>query len=285
MQYYEYADEHQRGRIERFEYSYTNLDGKLVNKYANVYLPYGYDEKDSKTRYNILYLIHGGNGSQDAWWDSTYLKNMLDVMIAKGEIKPLILVTPTYYSYDRDGSFDFEGEQTKRFQEELTNTLIPALETKYHTFLENGSPEAISKSRMHRGISGFSMGGCTTWFAFTKNLKNIGWFVPLSGDSWEVELRGGQTQPEKTAELLVKVVKDAGYTAKDFYLFPCTGEGDIAYPNLTPQVEAMRKYPDIFVETDGNPEGNFHYLTEPERVHCYPDVSWFLYKTLPRLFK
>jgi hypothetical protein len=210
---------------------------------------------------------------------------MLDTMIAKGEIKPMIVVTPTYYSYEPDGSFEKERDQIRLFQEELAGTLIPSLETKYHTFLTEGTKEAIEKSRMHRALSGFSMGGGTTWYGFTKNIKNIGWFIPLSGDSWEIELRGGQTQPEKTAEFLANVVKDAGFTAKDFYLFPATGKGDIAYPNLTPQVEAMRKYPDIFVETDGNPNGNFHYLVEEEGVHCYPDVLWYLHEILPKVFK
>ena len=51
------------GRIEKVEYT-TDVyeDGVTYPKYANVYLPYGYDENDTETRYNVLYLMHGHGG-------------------------------------------------------------------------------------------------------------------------------------------------------------------------------------------------------------------------------
>lgn len=285
MEHYEYRDENVRGRIERFEYSYKNDQGEVRDKYALVYLPACYKAEDKDTRYNVLYLIHGGMGSQDAWFDSTFLKNMLDHMIAAGEIKPLIVVTPTYYSADKTGEMEFERSQIRVFQDELRSTLIPQLEGKYNTYLTDANEAGIAASRMHRGISGFSMGGGCTWYAFGRNLKYIGYFVPLSGDCWELEMRGGNTRPAETAEYLAGVVKESGMTSKDFYLFPATGEGDIAHPNLTPQVAEMRKYPDIFVETDDDPNGNFHYILTKDGVHCYADVCEYLHMILPKLFK
>ena len=56
--------EHQ-GTIEWITYdSEDYLNGNVpVQKTAAVYLPYGYDENDLETRYDILYLMHGWGGS------------------------------------------------------------------------------------------------------------------------------------------------------------------------------------------------------------------------------
>ena len=65
MKIYEYHDVNRRGRIERVDYSTTDEAGKMVAKYANVYLPYGYDKADLEKKYNILYVMHGGGGSPE----------------------------------------------------------------------------------------------------------------------------------------------------------------------------------------------------------------------------
>ena len=53
-------------------FKYTTRDNqtpgsKEFEKSALVYLPYGYDEKDASTCYNVLYLMHGG-GDSPAWY-------------------------------------------------------------------------------------------------------------------------------------------------------------------------------------------------------------------------
>ena len=92
MKFFEFQDENCRGRIERFEY--TGAEG--ARKYALVYLPFGYYDEPER-RYDILYMMHGGGGSPDAWLDSCPFKNMLDRSIAAGEAKPMIVVFPSFY--------------------------------------------------------------------------------------------------------------------------------------------------------------------------------------------
>ncbi|WP_027090180.1 hypothetical protein [Thomasclavelia saccharogumia] len=41
-----------------------------MNKYAYVYLPYEYDENDTKTQYNIFYLMHGWTGDAKGFQNS-----------------------------------------------------------------------------------------------------------------------------------------------------------------------------------------------------------------------
>ena len=52
----------QPGKVLEIRYEsrdYTSEDESAIQKTAYVYLPYGYDEEDLDTRYDILYLMHG----------------------------------------------------------------------------------------------------------------------------------------------------------------------------------------------------------------------------------
>ena len=97
----EYLQESQNpGSIERVNYqtaSYTNPE-EMQDKYAYIYLPYGYDETQ---RYDVLYLLHGGGGSAETCFGgvgvSSELKCILDNLIANGKVKPMLVVTPTFW--------------------------------------------------------------------------------------------------------------------------------------------------------------------------------------------
>ena len=122
----------QPGKVERFEYDTFTYDeeNKSMHKGAWVYLPYVYDDAKS---YNVLYLLHGGNVSED-WWFKMFPETVtiLDNMIAKGICDPCIIVTPTYYrgtEVDRQADFI-----TEHFNIELRRDLIPAVEKHYATF-------------------------------------------------------------------------------------------------------------------------------------------------------
>src|SRR5690606_23172539 len=120
---YEYHDVNMRGTIEKITYMTTNRDGEPRDKYANVYLPYGYDVADKEKKYNILYVMHGGGGNSDAWLDCCKVKNMLDYSIDIGTLQPLIVVFPSYYKekISRIGAPDAELERKNVvfFQNEL----------------------------------------------------------------------------------------------------------------------------------------------------------------------
>jgi endo-1,4-beta-xylanase len=288
MEKYEYHDVGIRGSIEKLSYKTTNMGGEVREKYANVYLPYGYDGEDTEQKYSILYLMHGGGGNQDSFLDSTKIKNMLDYTIHTGAVKPLIVVFPSYYTEAvkrTDGpDVNFERSSVLVFQKELVHDLLPAVETKYHTYAESGTPGALKASRMHRGFSGFSMGGCTTWYAFTNNLDYFSEFIPLSGDSWEVEVKGGLSKPVETVKILHDCVSASGYTTKEYFIHAATGTKDIACEPLTTQVNEMKKYPDTFVFDEDYTKGNFHYLLVEDEYHCYWAVYEYLYQFLPYLF-
>ena len=68
------------GKVERLDYG---------DKYALLYAP-------AQPAERILYLIHGGGGSQHDFFCPDFL-NMVDHMIDAGELRPLYMVAPCFY--------------------------------------------------------------------------------------------------------------------------------------------------------------------------------------------
>ena len=54
------------GKVTRLDYDSEDYvrDSAPITKTAYIYTPYGYDENDTETRYNILYLMHGWETSK-----------------------------------------------------------------------------------------------------------------------------------------------------------------------------------------------------------------------------
>jgi len=237
------------GRVERLEYRCPLFDhpGETCVKYALVYLPWEYDRQPDK-HYNVMYMIHGGGGSPEEYLgNGCPFISMLDYAMAGGEMEPFIVVSPTYYPpNDPDISVDFSGRCTAVFMEELTRYILPAAESLYRTHAGSASDDVLRKSRAHRGIGGFSMGGVTTWYAFLDAMDYFGWFMPMSGDCWVMGRRGGISFPEETAAKLAAAVGGQGFTSEDFMLYFITGSEDIAWDACDAQVHAMEQHGDVF---------------------------------------
>ena len=285
MKQFGFLDTDRRGSIRRLDY----VGAGGARKYAMIYLPWGYDEQPER-RYDILYLMHGGGGNPESWLDSCLITNMLDRSLADGEAEPMIVVFPTFYA---DGAHrvpgqvdpDYELRCVLAFQrEELTERLLPAVEGAVRGYADGTSPEELKKARCHRAFGGFSMGGVNTWFAFSLHLDHFSVFVPLSGDSWELGVKGGSEMAEKTAELLSQRVTGRGFGAGDFAVYAATGTEDIACPNLSPQIEAMKRRDDVFRFSEDYAQGNLHFLLAEGLFHTYDAVALYLYNYLPYLF-
>ena len=229
---------------------------------AMVYLPAGYDE--STERYNTFYLLHGGGGNELTFFEGGQLKHMLDHMIEEGELKPLIVVTPTFYPPGRQESgIAYSAEAVKTFGPILINRILPRVDGTFRTV----------NDRMGRGVGGFSMGAVATWYVLMAGTEQFHWFLPMSGDCWICGELGGGLHPSQTAGLLAATMR-----GKDFYLHAMTGAKDIAYPNLDPQMQAMKEYADMFGK-------NVRYSVLPEGVHDYPDMRRYIYNALPEFFQ
>lgn len=146
------------------------VTGVPLVKPCHVYLPAGYD---AFGRYPVLYLLHGVGGDHHEWIRGSgtvdgrpVICNMLDNLIARGEVEPLIVVFPNGRSCTdfANTTFDFAGINMLGFyyfDYELRYNLIPYIELKYGTRsnIHDATPEGVCRNRRHRAIAGLSMGG------------------------------------------------------------------------------------------------------------------------------
>ena len=279
-----FAEIDNKGRLERINY-----ESESGSKYAYVYLPYGYDENDSEQKYDILYLMHGGGGSADTYMGSdsnpNTFKNVIDHMIDNKDVEPLILVMPSFYpTGDSDSSVSNAAQLTEKFHEELVGELIPAVEGKYHTYAESTDIQGLQSSRKHRAFGGFSMGSVTTWYTFIYCLDYFHTFLPASGDCWVMGQMGGNAYSEETAEYLANAAIRSGYSKDDFRIYAATGTEDIAYENLSKQVDAMKSYTDTFEYSTSLGQGNFYFNLAEGGVHTMAAAYNYVYDGLLAMY-
>ena len=273
-----YNEARHQGTLEKFSYQTTGYDGQhdIYTSSAMVYLPYGYDENDTETKYNILYLQHGAYGNETTWM-SEYgddFKNMIDHMIEDKCISPLIIVMP----YLPAGNEWYQDTTPYFYMNEIQNDLMPAVESTYHTYAENVTEEGFQASREHRIFGGFSAGGTTTWTVFLHGLDRFQYFMPMSGG---LTLGGNGNSSDADAQILAEAVHEAGYDAADYKIFAATGTRDVAYNGLSAQIDSMKKISDVFQYTDqGFSQGNLIYYVVQGNVHDYPYTYEYVYNGL-----
>ncbi len=227
------------GRVEQITYQAKDYlgDGEGVEKKANVYLPADYDESK---KYNVLYLMHGIGGNQDEWGlatgGSAKAKQIMDNLIAQGEIEPFIVVTPNGKAL---GLSNTEGnDRFYKFGLELRNDLIPYIESHYSTYAEydeNGYD--LSASRTHRAIAGLSMGGMQT--------INIGMCECLDLFSWFGAFSAAPTSYDSAK--VAKIVGESEYKV-DFFYNICGSNDKTAYWSASAAAKNLAEISDIFVD-------------------------------------
>jgi S-formylglutathione hydrolase FrmB len=268
------------GTIENLEYTAVNPNNGTDTKHLNVYLPFGYNAADASKKYNVLYLMHGYGENENTVFggpgQNKELKKILDNMIAKGDIAPMIVVTPSFYGGMNDIAV---------FHQELMTDVLPLIETKYHTYAASASPYDLKASRAHRAFGGFSMGAATTWNIYVNCIDYFKYYMPLSGGAWTFGFASDPAQFQAIAENLANVPKNTGYTPKDYYIFCATGSQDIAYPTLKPQVDAMKLLTDSFIYSANTTKGNFYFIVSDGGTHAWNWTNQYIYDILPDLFK
>lgn len=267
----------QQGTLNKLTYdtwesfSYEQKSNKIT-KEAWVYLPYGYTDEEE---YNVFYLSHGG------WSNETTLmgtddnpksfKNVIDNAIQDGNIKPLIIVLPTYNNTSENDSSDYSLaiQLTNQFHNELVNDLIPAVESKYSTYAKDTTPQGLKESRDHRGFGGFSMGSVNTWNTFRYCLDYFRYFMPMSG-SYTTD-----------GEYMADLVRQQGYSSQDFFIFAASGTDDFAYSAFKAQIMAMANNSGgMFKLTKNESEGNMSFLEREGYKHDAKATDEYTYNGL-----
>jgi len=160
-----------------------NLKVTVSWRHALVYLPPNYDTQ-TKIRYPVLYLQHGGGEDETGWIRQAHANFILDNLIAAGTCKPMIVVMAYGYA-GRAGQAapDLTGkpfgspemlkamqDMTSAFEDDVTQALIPFIDSTFRTLSD----------RDHRAMAGLSMGGMQ---AFQVTLNHLDLFSYIGGFS------------------------------------------------------------------------------------------------------
>ena len=134
----------------------SNLLSDNPERKVSIYLPPDYDTETSKS-YPVLYLLHGYLCDHDTWFggelseeygeNGLNMKKMLDTLIQKNHIEPMIVVSPSSRNA-YDGSWYTNSMVSGNWEDFITEDVVNHVDTHYRTL-----PEAES-----RGIAGHSMG-------------------------------------------------------------------------------------------------------------------------------
>ena len=277
----DYLSEAKRqGRVERVDYEtldYAGSGGKIT-KTAYVYLPYGYDESDEAARYDIMYLMHGWGGHAGEYFEFGSVRIIIDNLIEKGDIRPTIFVSPSFYHSGSDTDFSSSVSALRAFHSDFENALMQAVEGKYRTYAESTSDDDLKASRDHRAFGGFSLGSVTTWMIFCYDTDYVRYFLPMSGSSWYYG-GYGDFQTEKNVEFIRELVEENDLNERGYFIYHAVGTQDTVRSQTIMQAEEMLRYPEIFT-----PEHYVFYEKEGGR-HDFDAVQEFMYNALPLFFR
>lgn len=124
-----------------------------------VYLPNGYQPRGSGRPFPTLYLLHDFGLHPDIkdtpfGWSQSYFgfyefRNVLDKLIATGEVQPMIVVQVDAANYFYGGSFYTNSTSTARYFTAIDSFLVRFVDSSFNTVF----------GRRSRGVSGHGMGG------------------------------------------------------------------------------------------------------------------------------
>lgn len=136
-------------------YRYYNSSTLGRTRTLVIYTPPGFEQND-KTRYPVLYLIHGGSDTEETWTKVGRANVIADNLIAQGKARPMIIVMPyaNVMPAGRDG-----------FTRDVLDDIVPFIEANY---------PVLADSR-NRAVAGFSVGGGQTLNIGLMNPDKFAW--------------------------------------------------------------------------------------------------------------
>jgi enterochelin esterase family protein len=152
---------------------------KLTNapRRCFVYTPPDY-EKNTSTRYPVLYLQHGSGEDETGWPTQGKANLILDNLIAEKKAVPMIIVMDNGYATKHSQTPQVAGASPRFpilsvFEEVLIKEIIPMIDASYRTLSD----------REHRAMAGLSMGANQTIQITMNNLDVFSFIGGFSGTS------------------------------------------------------------------------------------------------------
>lgn len=279
------------GRVERVDYTsdvYEN--GITYPKYCNVYLPWCYDPEDKEKRYNVLYYQHGNTCDPEIFTGEN--QKLFDVLFDDGTVEPCIIVSTTYYfdvtkdveerkssGFVPAGDGGWDGSVKPNFWREVIEKIIPAVETRYNTYLTDTTPDGIRATRDHRAFSGYSRGCVFTWSMFHHAMEYFRWFSPMSCPTTAGHSIREPYTREEVLEYLQKPIRE--HPDLPFFIFATNG-GPKDAQAMTEEMKYITKAEGFSYGND--PAINNIYYSVSEFIHTDYLVPYYYYNSLKVLF-
>ena len=217
-----YKEANKRGSVSHVWYD-SELLG--INRRMTVYTPYGY-ETSKKTKYPVLYLLHGGGGDEEAWTSMGRTAQILDNLIEKGLAKPMIVVMPNGNPGQQAAcTLNLPAKDISYRDPAYANSYVTSLVTEIIPFVEKNYRAIPNKSA--RAIAGLSMGGGHTTSATMLFPGVFDYICPMS-----CGMRDGEN-----VDAQMQAIKKAGYK---LYWIGC-GTDDFAWPGTEVMVEILKR--------------------------------------------
>jgi enterochelin esterase family protein len=225
-----------------------------------VYTPPGYD-KDSKKRYPVLYLQHGGGEDETGWTKQGHANLIMDNLIAEKKALPFIIVMD-------NGTWSMQGPPRgerpagewppKGWADGFTRTLlediIPMIDASFRSLA----------NQQNRAMAGLSMGGMQTRVITLANPDVFAYLGMFSGGSISID----------------DVTKAPGFKEKNKLVF-------ISYGSRELENRRIGFGGDPKENTDKLKEAgmNTHFYVSPQTAHEWQSWRRGLYQFAPLLFK
>lgn len=239
----------------RYKYYYSTTLGLM--RPLLVYTPPGYDENTRK-QFPVLYLVHGMTDTEETWFKVGKVNLILDNMIAKKQVAPLIVVMPYANPYPdlikKDKNTKVDLLSTDHFTNELLNEIIPYTEKHFRAM----------KAADKRAVAGFSLGGRQSLAAGLGHPQTFSYVFAYAPAIFEREL----------AESMTKLYKPAGDLNKHLkLLWLSCGKSDGLYAG-------SKAFEDLL-----NQNNIRHQTFYPEGGHTWMNCRLFITETAKLLFK
>ena len=232
----------------------------------SVYTPAGYNPC-GKTRYPVLYVLHGIGGDEDAWLEQGRAAQILDNLIASGQAKPMIVVfTNGNISQEAAPGENSTGYVNPTMQ--LPKTMEGSFETSFPEIVKfiDSNYKTIAK-KQSRAICGLSMGGFHTLY-ISLNYPDMFNYSGMFSAAIGVD---GQQMCPMYENFDAKLA--TYFSKKPALLWIGCGKTDFLYKS---NIDFMAK-----MDTNGQP---YKYM-ETEGGHIWRNWRIYLSEFVPLLFK
>lgn len=236
-------------------YRYYNSP-ELGTRPVVIYTPPGY-EKDTKTKYPVLYLLHGTTDTEETWTKVGRANIILDNLIAQGKARPMIIVMPYGRAYPTIGKFSGSlrnWDNLQEFKKDFMDDLIPFVEQNYR----------VTADADNRAIAGFSGGGGETLYLGLNDPKLASWVCGFAPGMLKEEFERNNAFAFANPALTNKRLK---------LFWIGVGKEDFLYKVISDYLDVLKEKEikhEVFISDGG---------------HTWMNCKLYLATILPKLFK